>query len=238
MHKKAKIGEKTKKSKPLQPEEYEELILNHLKQYPSGLTITDVSKGIGVSRITVNKYILLLEANEKVFSKDIGAYTLFFSSERTFLPWRTIASFYQGILTGVSEVFSGDKEAAFKQIGKKMNRYLTFPVGSGFPKSLKKPIKGSYKELFNYYAEIYGSMDYMIDKKTKIKVEIDQSGTRAIYTLSNVSLLEENENYVLHFHIVCGMIEKTLQLFLKDKDVKCQIEEIESLKVRFSIEII
>ena len=50
----AKKGNKTEKSK-LQPEEYEKLILDQVKQFPSGLTIADLSKNLGVSRITVSK---------------------------------------------------------------------------------------------------------------------------------------------------------------------------------------
>ena len=231
-----KTNAKGKKTKILSPEEYEELILNYLKQFPSGLTITDITKGIGISRITVNKYILVLEAKEKVFSKRIGAYTLFLAVERTFLPWRTIASYYQGLLTGFSKELSGDKEKAFKRIGLNMNQFITFPIGSGFPKDVLKLEKGSYRKLLEYYAESYNMMDYMIDKSTEIEVKINEEGNEARYTLKNISLLDENKDFAMHFYITTGIIEKTLELLIKKKII-CKVEKIYDNNVEFLIQI-
>ena len=94
----AKKGNKTEKSK-LQPEEYEKLILDQVKQFPSGLTIADISKNLGISRITVSKYSLVLEAKGKVLSKSIGAYTLFLPIKKTFVPLRSASTYMQGLLT-------------------------------------------------------------------------------------------------------------------------------------------
>lgn len=237
MTKKANNKKKSNKSKPLRPEEYEKLILECVKNYPSGLTITDISEELDISRITVNKYILVLEAKEKVFSKKIGAYTLFFSSERTFIPWRIIASFYHGLLTGFSEEVSEKKEEVFKRIGLNMNRFLTFPVGSRFPKEILKPEKGSYRKLLEYYAKSYNTMDYMLDRNTKIEVKIEENGTRASYTFKNIDLLEENKDFAMHFYIVCGMIEKTLEILIKKK-IKCNVERIYDNNVEISIQIL
>jgi hypothetical protein len=237
MTKKASDVKKTKKSKTLQPEEYEELILDYVKEYPSGLTITDISKGLGISRITINKYILVLEAKEKVFSKSIGAYTLFFAVKRTFLPWRTIASYYQGLLSGFSEELQDNKEEAFKRIGFNMNRFLTFPVGSGFPKEIRKPENGSYRKLFEFYAESYNTMDYMIDTDTEIEVEINDEENQAKLIFKDIDLLDENRDFAYHFYIICGMIEKNLEILIKKK-VKCKVERVYQNNVEISIKII
>ncbi len=227
---------KSKKSKPLTPEEYEEMILEYVKQFPSGLTITDISKGIGISRITVNKYILVLEAREKLFSKSIGAYKLYLVQERAFLPKSTIASFYQGLLSGFISELADKKEKVFKKIGFNMDKFITFPVGSGIPKDILKPEKGSYKKLLNYYAEFYNTMDYIIDKNTEIEVNINAKGNKAIYILKNIKPLEENEDFAMHFYIITGMIEKTLPLLIQRK-VICNIEKIYDNNLEFSIEI-
>lgn len=226
-----------KRAKPRSPEKYEEMILNYVKQYPSGITITDISKGINVSRITVNKYVLVLEAKEKLFSKTIGAYKLYFSSERHFIPRRAIVAFYQGLLSGIAAEISENKESIFKNIGLNMDNFITFPVGSRFPKEIKQSKKGSYKGLFQYYAEIYDSMDYIIEDFAGIEVTINENGNKAIYTFKNVELLEADKNFIVHFYIVSGMIQKTLSKLL-NKEVFCKVEKVYSNNVDLSIEIL
>lgn len=226
------------RTKPHSPEEYEEMILDYVKQYPSGITITDISKGINVSRITVNKYVLVLEAKEKLFSKTIGAYKLYFASERQFIPKRAIIAFYQGLLSGIATEFSeNEKEKIFKNIGLNMDKFITFPVGSRFPKEIRQPKNGSYRELFEYYAGIYDSMDYVIEEFAEIEVTINEKGNKAIYTFKDVEILEKDEKFVVHFYIVSGMIQKTLSKLL-NKKVICNVEKIYGNNVDLSIEIL
>ncbi len=223
--------------KPRSPEEYEDMILDYVKQYPSGITITDISKGINVSRITVNKYVLVLEAKEKLFSKTIGAYKLYFASERQFIPRRAIIAFYQGLLSGIATEISENKENIFKNIGLNMDKFITFPVGSRFPKEIMQAKKGSYRELFEYYAEIYDSMDYVIEKFAEIEVTINEKGNKAIYTFKDVELLEKDNKFIVHFYIVSGMIQKTLSKLL-NKKVICNVDKIYGNNVDLSIEIL
>ena len=224
------------RTKPRSPEEYEEMILDYVKQYPSGITITDISKGINVSRITVNKYVLVLEAKEKLFSKTIGAYKLYFASERQFIPKRAIIAFYQGLLSGIATEISENRETVFKNIGLNMDKFITFPVGSRFPKEIRQSKNGSYGELFQYYAEIYDSMDYVIEEFAEIEVTINEKGNKAIYTFKDVELLEKDNNFIVHFYIVSGMIQKTLSKLL-NKKVICNVEKISGNNVDLSIEI-
>jgi len=226
----------TNRTKPHSPEKYEEMILDHVKQYPSGITITDISKGITVSRITVNKYVLVLEAKGKLFSKTIGAYKLYFASERRFVPKRTIVAYYQGLLSGIVDGLSGNEEEIFKNTGLNMNKFITFPVGSHFPKEVRKPKNGSYRDLFDYYAEIYNSMDYVIGEYAEIEVTINEKGNKATFTFKDVELLENDKNFAVHFYIVSGMIEKTLSKLL-NKKVNCKVEKVYGNNVDLSIEI-
>jgi len=230
-----------KRSKPHSPEKYEEMILDYVKQYPSGITITDISKGIKVSRITVNKYVLVLDAKEKLFSKTIGAYRLYFASERRFIPKKSIIAFYQGLLSGFVEGLSGNEmrrneEKVFKNTGLNMDKFITFPVGSHFPKEVRKPENGSYRGLFEYYAEIYNSMDFVIGEYAEIEVTINEKGNKAIFTFKDVELLENDRNFAVHFFIVSGMIEKTLSKLL-NKSVICKVEKVYENNVDLSIEI-
>lgn len=225
-----------KRTKPHSPEKYEEMILDYVKQYPSGITITDISKGIKVSRITVNKYVLVLDAKEKLFSKTIGAYRLYFASERRFIPKKSIIAFYQGLLSGIAAEISENEENIFKNIGLNMDKYITFPIGSQFPKEVRLPKNGSYRELFEYYAEIYDSMDYVIEEFAEIEVTINEKGNKAIYTFKDVELLANDKNFVVHFYIVSGMIQKTLSKLL-NKSVICKVEKVYENNVDLSIEI-
>ncbi|MFX1444506.1 MAG: hypothetical protein ACFFHV_13920 [Promethearchaeota archaeon] len=224
--------------KPRSPEKYEEMILDYVKQYPSGITITDISKGITVSRITVNKYVLVLEAKEQLFSKTIGAYKLYFATERRFIPKRAIIAFYQGLLSGIAaEISAENKESIFKNIGLNMDKFITFPVGSRFPKEIRQPKNGSYRDLFEYYAEIYDSMDYVIEEFADIKVSINDKGNKAIYTFKDVEFLEREKYFIVHFYIVSGMIQKTLSKLI-NKKVICKVEKVYGNNVDLSIEIL
>jgi len=226
-----------KSTKPRSPEKYEKMILDYVKQYPSGITITDISKGINVSRITVNKYVLVLEAKEKLFSKTIGAYKLYFSSERSFIPKRSMIAFYQGLLSGIASEISENEETIFRNIGLNMDKFITFPIGSRFPKEIRQPKDGSYRGLFEYYAEIYDSMDYVIEEFAEIEVSINDKGNKAIYTFKDVELLENDKNFVVHFYIVSGMIQKTLSKLI-NKRIICKVEKVYGNNVDLSIEIL
>jgi len=236
MAKKPNNTKETNKSKTMQPAEYEQLILDHVNHFPSGLTIADISKNLGISRITISKYISVLEAKEKVLSKSIGAYTLYLPLERTFIPWTLVNSYYQGLLKGLSEEFPEDKEEAFKRIGLNMNKFITFPLGSDFPEEVLKPEKGSYRKLLEYYAKSHETMDLIFGGSIEIEVDINDEGNEAKYSFKNIKLLKENKDFILHFYIMCGMIERTLEDSI-DKKVNCKIEKIYDNNVELSIQI-
>ena len=170
--------------------DYEVEILDCIRDHPGGVTITDIANLKEYSRNTVSKYVSILELKNLIISRKIGAYKLYFTSERRFIPRRAIVAFYQGLLSGIAEEISENKEDIFKNIGLNMDKFITFPVGSRFPKEIKQSKKGSYKDLFQYYAEIYDSMDYVIEDFAEIEVEINEKGNKATYTFKEVKLLE------------------------------------------------
>ena len=91
-------------------------ILKFLNDNPSGYTITNIAERIGTTRITVSKYLALLEQENKVISKEIGVYKLYFSKVRKYLELDLIRSFYSAFLSGVKAKFGSDNEK-FKKVG-------------------------------------------------------------------------------------------------------------------------
>jgi len=56
-------------------------ILNLLKKYPSGLTITQISNLLKLSRITINYYLQKLIGEKKVIVKTVGRTKLLYHFE-------------------------------------------------------------------------------------------------------------------------------------------------------------
>ena len=52
-------------------------ILNFLKKHREGLTITDVSRLLGIHYITATKYLAVLEAEGKLTHRKVGMAKLF-----------------------------------------------------------------------------------------------------------------------------------------------------------------
>ncbi len=231
----AKKGNNTEKSK-LQPAEYEKLILEQVKQNPSGLTIADISKKLEISRITVSKYILVLEAKKKVLSKSIGAYTLFLPVKKTIIPLRSASTYMQGLLSGLAIEIPENQEEVFKRIGLNMHKYFNIPLGSEFPRELIKPEKGSYRNLLEYYGENYETWDLIFGGSIDIEVDVDKEGTKASYLFKDISLLDESEDFILYFYLISGMIERTLGDLI-NKKVFCRVENISNNNVELSIQI-
>jgi len=195
-----------------------------LGKYPSGLTITDISNGINASRITVSKYISILEVKEKVFSKKIGAYKLYYGSERNFISKKYITEYYAGLLTGMKEILIDKKK--FKVFGHNICDYMVFPFGS--PISVEKiPTKGGSLEKFmKYWVKMYPFLDFIQDDDVIIEKEIFNKGKEGLLRIKNLKIFEITENFDIHFHIIAGITEKEFEKFLKKK-VVCDIQKID-----------
>ncbi|MEM3393692.1 MAG: helix-turn-helix domain-containing protein [Candidatus Methanomethylicia archaeon] len=59
-----------------------ELIVNALKEHPDGLTIQEISRLTGMSRITATIYLHELLGEGKITERKIGAYRLFNLKEK------------------------------------------------------------------------------------------------------------------------------------------------------------
>jgi hypothetical protein len=212
-----------------------EEIVNYLKEHPSGLTITDIAEGIGTTRVTIHKYIKILLKQEKIFAKEVGVYNLYFSSERLVVPSHIVRSFYKGILIGLKEKLS-DKED-FKKLGYVIADNMKIELGDQFPKSLKPQIK-SFKDFIQFFGKIYPFIDIISEKHVNIEEEISEDRNKAIYHLKNVNLLNLSEDFIYHYYIFSGILEKTISRVFK-KNIDCNILsiDIKNKSVIFSIEI-
>ncbi len=81
----------------------EEKIINILKKYQWGLTAKEISEKIGISRITVSKYLAQLKASGILSERKVGAYRVWYiknlaEKARKILPKRIISSIGRAFL--------------------------------------------------------------------------------------------------------------------------------------------
>jgi hypothetical protein len=208
-------------------------ILTFLLINPSGVTITDIAKGINTSRITASKYIGILEAKKKVTTKQIGAYTLYYSPQRGLIPKSVMISFYTGLLKGLKEDIT-DKEK-FKRYGKIIAGYMNFPYGSAISDDFL-PKKGSTNEKYlKYIGDHISFLDFIYEQKPKIKTEVE--GNKAIYTISDIELFDKSKDFDAHYYIASGIIERIASR--RFPEAYCKIEEIDVEKriVKISLKL-
>jgi len=202
---------------------YKKNILDLLAKNIHGLTVTDISEKLGISRNTVYRYIGMLEERELVFTKKIGAYNLYFTQERTMLPKDLVLAFYKGFIHSLKEDFKGYKDF-FKDFGRKSAQYIPITLAPLDTEQIKSLGKFSNK----YFLEIFGKMlpyfDPFTDKINLVKLELDEENLKAVYHFNNSDLLVEDDIYLQHFFIATGLIETSLKKYF-DKHVKCDLIE-------------
>ena len=213
--------------------DFEVEILNYLNEKTSGQTITDIANGIDSTRITVSKYINGLEKEDKIFTKKIGAYTLYFSSERSSVPRNLAMGFYEGILVWLKDEIT-DMER-FRNLGFTVAKSLPMPTGEYFEKLLP-PNKTPIKKLLKYFGKVFTYYDFLFDERLKVDIIVDDEGLSAIYKLYNINLLEKPEIYNGHFYLMSGVIQSFVSSWLR-QETTCKVDYIdaENKVVQFSL---
>ena len=214
---------------------YEERILNHLKENPAGLTISDIANGIKASRMTVSKYISVLEAKEKILSRKIGAYNLYYTAHPVYVPHRIISLFYLGILQNLHKKQDVNREEFYKEIGFQIseNFIVLFPPEVSVPKDTD-----DYTILLKNLARLYPKIDVLNYLNVKIEPEITNKGKKSIFHFKDIKLFDTSEDFLYHFYVVAGVFEKTLSR-LTSREVKCNVDffDIKKRSVGILIEI-
>ena len=215
--------------------DFEEDILDYLNQKPSGQTITDIANGIDSTRITVSKYLTGLEKEEKIFTKKIGAYTLYFNSERSVVPRNLAIGFYEGILAWMGERIKDNE--SYKELGIVCAKFLPLPDGS-YMKDLLPSKTIPIKKFLKYFGKVFTYYDFIFNEKLNVEVLINDAGSGAIYRLINIDILEKTRNFDKHFYLMSGVIESVISYWL-NKNSECDVDFIdrENKVVQFSLKI-
>ena len=197
----------------------------HLKLNPSGLTITDIAKGIAASRNTVSKYVTVLELKEKIISKKIGAYHIYFNAEKEELP---IINFYRELIFNLKREFPG-QEDTFKRIGKKIAQ--SSPISL---RNLGKVLnvfqtskKTSMKDFDNILGGFHPYNEIFQESITVSNARKNDKNNRFHVRFTNLSWLDGTEEHSYHLYIIVGYTEGLLSKILK-RNVTCNIEEVKN----------
>ena len=225
------------KGKMSKSRNFKKEILNHLKNNPSGSTITDVANKIKSTRITVSKYITGLESEGKVFSQNIGVYKLYFSAERTFFPKETIISYYIGLLSGFKKQIANKNK--YKEIGINIAKFMEFPFVSQIPKEVLPSNGSSYNDFLTYFGVLYHYIDFLHDKTNFPEVKVISGSRKAIFHFKNLNTLEKSDFYSVHYYLMSGLVEVVISSILKTKTI-CNVDKIDldNKAVEISIEVL
>jgi len=207
---------------------WKEKILEFLEGNPSGYTITDIAKEIKTTRITVSKYLSLLEQEKKVLSREIGVYKLYFSAERRYMSLSLFQAYYRALLLGVKNQLSNEKDLkqTFKEIGYQIADILSDFLFNQFPESLREQIS-NFREFLKYFGEVYPHLDFIFANTSTIQEDIDAENEKGIYKFKNTSVLDFTEDLEYRFYVLSGMIERTLSKTFTRKPVTCNVKSID-----------
>ncbi len=228
-------GTHQKNTEIVRIKDFKKRILNILNEKPSGLTIKDIAEDIKAARNTVSKYLAILEATNKVFTKKVGVYKLYFSADRGMVSKKLMSSLYLGLLSGLKHEINDTEK--FKNIGLIIGDQLGFPLGFSYssehPDDIKLP---NIERFFNYVGNSMLFIDFIFKASPDIKTETN--GNKATFTITNVDLFDQSESFFVHFHILSGIIEGIISKSLK-KEVRCDIEyiDVKNQSVQLSLEI-
>jgi DNA-binding transcriptional ArsR family regulator len=207
-----------------QKREYDEEILDCLRNYSFGLTITDIADKIDTTRNTIYRYLALLEGKNLVFKKKVGRYVLYFSKDKRIEFLNDIAPVYKSLIKSIQKEF-GNQFDAYKRIGEGLVEILTLPVHTEGFEQLESLQNLSNKELFELIKNIFPYLS-IFDNKVNVRIiEISKDNSKVVYQIYNSNLLE-SENYLIHFHILAGYLQQELRTILK-KDVACHVSKYE-----------
>ena len=214
----------TKENKKGRGTDWKKEIFKFLNDNPSGYTITNIAEGIDSTRITVSKYLALLEQENTVLSKEIGVYKLYFSKVRKYIELDLVHSFYSAFLRGVKAKFGSDNEK-FKKLGYFISDTFFKYLLEQYPDSLRKKIT-SFKDFLQFFGRLYPYHEFLYTKNMIVEEEIDAYSEKGVFTLKNVEILNKSEDLQYHFYIFAGVFERTLSRVFKNTPIVCSIESI------------
>lgn len=207
----------------MEKNDYKSKILNTLSDSASGLTITEISNKTGIHRNTVSKYLGILEAEELVNKKDIGAARLYYSKKRKYIRKKLVNKFIQALLYAFKSKFPNEEEL-IKEIGLKLLDHFEFSLGDAYRKVIEKLRKSSDPQAnLKLFKEFYNSFDFFQDDIDISILELHKN--KVLYRIKNSEYLDHSEDFIYFFYVMCGMTEG---IYLRNLDMKviCSVEDI------------
>jgi len=203
--------------------DYKTKILGKLEDSTSGLTITELSKKVKFHRNTVSKYLGVLEAEGLVKKKEIGKALLYLSTKRKYLRRKLVNSFIQALLHALKKNFPNQKQI-FINVGRNLLEYFQFSLGEAYTREFEKiKTKSNKKTYLELFKEFYNSFDFFQDDLDISLIELTPS--KVIYRIKNSEFLNDSDDFIYYFYIVCGITEG---IYLRglDININCNIEKI------------
>lgn len=211
-----------------------------------GLTITDLSNELDISRNTVYKYLHTLEEDDKIYDKQVGRYKLYYSKEVPLLrEYKAgITSLIKELLANMKKTFP-DQEALFKSFGMNIADQIQIPFTEE-GRELLNDLQGMEDfELLDSIGDFLPHFNFLQDSIRISNIELKKSEKRAVISFINSKMLEGSDDYIYYFYIMVGMIENKLRTVL-EKDVRVDILKYEVLdkkedsyiKISFDVQIL
>ncbi len=207
--------------------EFDQEILECLRNNSFGMTITSIAEEIDTTRNTVYRYLALLEGKSKVFKKKVGRYVLYFSKDKSMEFMNNTRPAYKGLIANINKEFP-NRESSLKRIGEGLVDSLNLPVNLEGYERLESLKALSNKEIFELIKNVLPFLN-LFDNDINVKItELDRDHNFALYQITN-SLMLESEEYLYHYYMLMGFLQEKLTNVL-EKDVSCEIKKHELFK--------
>ncbi|MBD3227516.1 MAG: winged helix-turn-helix transcriptional regulator [Candidatus Lokiarchaeota archaeon] len=204
---------------------FERKIINFLKTKPSGSTISDIARGVDISRTTATKYVDIMEKKEIIYKKKIGNYVLCFTSDRDFLPKQEIIESYKGFLYGLKKIFPSKKKE-MKKIGRAITDYyiISFDyIMDSIKDSLSGKNKFSLKNIVEIFENIIPYQTIFQDPIKLLAISVNEKGKEFKLKYGGSEFLKEDLEY--HLYVLTGYIEALYEKAF-GREIHCDIDEI------------
>jgi len=160
---------------------------------------------------------------ELVNKKDIGAARLYFSKKRKYLRKNLVNSFIQALLFALKNEFPNN-EQIFKDVGLKLLDHFQFSLGDAYREEIEK-LRGisNTKAFLKLFKEFYNSFDFFQDD---IDISIDTlQENKIVYRIKNSEYLDNSDDFIYFFYIMCGITEG---IYLRNLNLKvvCNVEDL------------
>jgi predicted transcriptional regulator len=204
--------------------DYKNRILECISENLHGITITDISKKLEITRNTVYKYLEELEKLGLIHDKKFKSYTLYFLTEKNILYKEATISFFKGLLANLKKIHPNE-EKLYKLIGRNIADSMEVPFVYEGREYLKKLKNFSDLEILESFGDYFPYFNILDDSINISEIEIIDK--KAILTFVNSDMLEHSDDYIYYFYLIVGIIEKKLSEYT-GKEIRFEVLNYET----------